>query len=523
MLPLLDAPTLIFTAALIAPLIAGGNAFLWWQTREAALLPWAAGGLAMAASTALLLLAGGNDQGALVGSACLLLSHGLFLRGARLFRTTDRETARLDVGLVALPIFLLIGAAIAGQTRLALLVAEFGAGALALFCAHALLGGPDRRARASALFTSAILVAEALSLFASAALTIGGLAPDTVLAWFHAGGFVLLIGWNFGFLMLIGQRNQERIADLANHDELTGANTRRALFEKARHSFAIARRKRSPLSVLMLDIDFFKKVNDTYGHAAGDQVLRQFARIVESCLRSADMFGRVGGEEFCVVLPDTPIEGALSLAERIRAGFAEYTLIVAGKPVVTTVSIGVTCRDDQVSDLDALLAAADQALYRAKQEGRNRIHSSHAQTSAAPVVRLVWDGRYRSGHPDIDREHEYLFGWANALLERMQKSGHPNELQNDMKELLFWLDSHFRHEEAILAEVGWVGLSEHASEHRRLSQRGAELLADIEAGRRNHAELLDFLLLDVVARHLAGHDAAYFDCVRQRREQRPAA
>ena len=127
------------------------------------------------------------------------------------------------------------------------------------------------------------------------------------------------------------------------------------------------------MAVLLLDLDNFKAINDRFGHAIGDRVLQMFAEVGSGCMRRYDIFGRLGGEEFAALLVDTSRERALAVAEQIRSSFVEVTGVVEGKPVVATVSIGVVISYDAVLDLSALLAQADHALYRAKDNGRNRI------------------------------------------------------------------------------------------------------------------------------------------------------
>jgi hemerythrin-like metal-binding protein len=167
-----------------------------------------------------------------------------------------------------------------------------------------------------------------------------------------------------------------------------------------------------------------------------------------------------------------------------------------------------------VDRLEALIALADEALYQAKHQGRNRVVATSAADASGPTLNLVWGSRYRSGNALIDREHEFLFGRANALLGKLQSNADSREIGADVREMLQWLGEHFRHEEEILAKMGWDGLERHARLHRALEQRGAELLAEAESGRRNHADLLDFVVLEVVARHLARHDVQYFPLVK---------
>jgi len=128
-----------------------------------------------------------------------------------------------------------------------------------------------------------------------------------------------------------------------------------------------------PLSALMLDIDFFKQVNDIYGHQIGDQVLSGFAQRCSQELRQIDLLGRYGGDEFVALLPETELEGARQVAERLRTLVSQVTFAASAVPVKITMSVGVAALGEGVKDLDGLVKAADQALYRAKRSGRNRV------------------------------------------------------------------------------------------------------------------------------------------------------
>ena len=124
----------------------------------------------------------------------------------------------------------------------------------------------------------------------------------------------------------------------------------------------------------MLDIDFFKKVNDSYGHAAGDNVIRALANLLRQRLRRIDSLGRYGGEEFLVVLPDCPAEQAKRILDEIRQRSAELHFIAAGQQFSVTLSAGIACTDEAPASADDLLDRADRALYSAKHGGRNRVH-----------------------------------------------------------------------------------------------------------------------------------------------------
>ncbi|CAA7626400.1 putative Diguanylate cyclase [Magnetospirillum sp. UT-4] len=158
----------------------------------------------------------------------------------------------------------------------------------------------------------------------------------------------------------------------ASTDPLTGIANRRFFIESLDREFERAQRYGRPLGVLVLDVDLFKSVNDRFGHAAGDEALKIITRVSVDCLRESDLLGRLGGEEFGVLLPETGLAGTSETAERLRAAVAAATFIVDGEARPLSVSIGCAVLDGD-ADLDRLLARADKALYRAKAGGRNQV------------------------------------------------------------------------------------------------------------------------------------------------------
>jgi diguanylate cyclase (GGDEF)-like protein len=166
-----------------------------------------------------------------------------------------------------------------------------------------------------------------------------------------------------------------KLNELASHDPLTGLHNRRYAFERGADLCAVAGRYGRALSVLLIDVDHFKQVNDRFGHAAGDDVLRYLAAVLPLELRATDLFARLGGEEFAVLLPETELAEALLAAERVRGRIERAAIATdhAGEPLRVTVSIGVAAFCGRGASLEQLLNEADQLLYQAKREGRNRV------------------------------------------------------------------------------------------------------------------------------------------------------
>jgi two-component system cell cycle response regulator len=178
----------------------------------------------------------------------------------------------------------------------------------------------------------------------------------------------------------LGDREKElsqmndRLLHISLTDGLTGVDNRRALEQRLHEMFEHSRRLHEPISCVMCDIDHFKKVNDTYGHAAGDEVLKQFAGILKDAAREVDRVGRYGGEEFLLLLPGTVLDAAVTFAERVRERVEENTFSFEGGTLKRTVSLGVASwPHPRIEDREEMLKAADDALYVAKHLGRNRV------------------------------------------------------------------------------------------------------------------------------------------------------
>ena len=173
----------------------------------------------------------------------------------------------------------------------------------------------------------------------------------------------------------ISQRKaaEERLHLMATTDELTGLRNRRHFSEAVRNELERAHRYQEFFSLLMLDIDFFKEINDKYGHGGGDEVLRHFARLLKKDLRQMDITGRVGGEEFSIILPHTDLGGAYTIAERLRQNIEATPAVYQGNWIFFTVSIGAASYQKGMKSQDEIFKMADNALYKAKSHGRNLV------------------------------------------------------------------------------------------------------------------------------------------------------
>lgn len=209
-----------------------------------------------------------------------------------------------------------------------------------------------------------------------------GLANPMSLIYAFYTGFVFILALSHGIqrtrrhIYLAREQLQEanaRLHEIAIRDYLTGCFNRRHFYTLAEPELARAHRHGTPLSLLMFDFDHFKQVNDTYGHAGGDAVLQQAVEVIQERLRISDVLSRLGGEEFAVLLPETELEQAKQLAERLRQAIAEHPFEHAGVPIPATASFGVATAQPGDVSIDVLLGRADLGLYLAKDRGRNRV------------------------------------------------------------------------------------------------------------------------------------------------------
>ncbi|AYH42079.1 diguanylate cyclase [Azoarcus sp. DN11] len=306
----------------------------------------------------------------------------------------------------------------------------------------------------------------------------------------------------------------ERMERLAYTDRLTGAWNRRHLEDAALLEMSRAVRHGHAASLLVLDVDHFKEINDQFGHTAGDYVLIELVRRIRGVIRRADTVTRWGGEEFIVLAPDTPLREAEQLAHKLCTCVAEAQLSSA-RPI--TVSIGVAeyrCGEG----LDHWLARADRAMYRAKNAGRNRVVldpftalAEDGTRQACSPVQLIWRDSYCCGSERVDRQHQQLFEHANRLLHAVVSHAARDEILEAMKVLIEDIGTHFEDEERLHESIGFPARDAHAAEHGRLLDRAGRLFRHA----RDNAEIpvadvFQFLAYDVIAQHLVGADRQYF-------------
>ena len=373
----LDIATLFVVAICVTGLLGLLLLFVWTQDRVRALAWWGTAYLVGGASVAIWSLESHISPPLPVGTAnaMLFIACGMIWTAARLFHGRP----------------VLWGAMVAGATiwLAACLIPEFAASTMARITLSSFIVATYTFLTAVELWRErrknllrrwpAIFVPVLHGLVFLCPIPLASVLPDDNgivalasgwIAVFTLEVMLYVVGTAFIVLVLSKERSVRIHRDAATTDELTGVLNRRGFMAAAKVMIDRYEQRGQPLSVMVLDLDHFKKINDSFGHVVGDHTLRLFALIAGLNMRASDVLGRLGGEEFVAILPGAAHEAAVA-AERVRLAFEAAAVTIADQPVGATVSIGVASGEPG-ADITAMIAAADRALYMAKQNGRNR-------------------------------------------------------------------------------------------------------------------------------------------------------
>jgi diguanylate cyclase (GGDEF)-like protein len=416
----LDVPTLFIVSIFVTTLLGLFLLFAWAQDRSIRALAWwgvayLIGGVSVAAYTMQDSLS--NALSMAIGNALLFVACGVIWSGARLFHGREVRPVWMFAGAIAwLTALTIPGFAMSDLGRIAL--SSIAISTYTLLTAWELWGGRKERLLSRwpamavlALHGVVFLLPIPIALFAHADNNFS----DFMGSWFAIFALETLlyaIATAFIILTMAKERSERIHRTAATIDPLTEIFNRRALMDAGRRILGRMAWDKQPVSVLMFDLDHFKKINDRFGHAVGDRALQTFAQTAQARLRATDIIGRLGGEEFAAVLPGTSLLSAAVAAERVRSAFELTAAEIDGLPIGGTVSIGAAATEDPDASIDNLLALADKALYAAKATGRNRIVLSGSEEErSAPV----------QAHPERD--------FSAPLEDRRGRAGvAPNDL-----------------------------------------------------------------------------------------------
>ena len=371
----LDLPTLLFVAVVIVAVLGLLLAMTWVQQRSMRALAWwgsaymiGASSMAMWSAPAPLFKLPSTLPAALIFVAC-----GMIWNGVRLFHGRRLLAAATFAGALAWLLLCQLPTLDEGSNG-RLVLGAIVVAAYTLFIAFELWR--ERRkslhSRTAAAIVPALNAAIFLMPLAMRAFFPQMFGADWMIV-FTLEAIIYMVGTAFIVLLMVKDYDVRVYRNAASTDSLTGLFNRRAFFEGSLSLCARQAKRRQPVTVLMFDLDHFKTINDRFGHGIGDDVLRVFAKVASSSLRASDIVGRLGGEEFAVILAEPMPIGRL-IAERIRTGFERAGVKIADHAINATVSVGAATSHEPVTNIDALLARADAALYRAKRHGRNRLY-----------------------------------------------------------------------------------------------------------------------------------------------------
>jgi diguanylate cyclase (GGDEF)-like protein len=394
----LDAPTLFFVAVCLAGLLGVFLIVVFLQQRNAPALAWwgsayliGASSMALSSAPAPMFALPPELPAALMFVAC-----GIIWNGVRLFHGRRLLPLAMFAGAIVWVILCQIPALSQGSS------ARIGLGALVVAVYTFFIAFELRRERRKSLYsrTAATVVPGLHAAIFLMPLGMRAFLPEALAAsWllvFSLETIIYAVGTAFIVLLMVLDHHVHVYRTAASTDHLTGLINRRAFLDGALGLCAQQAARGLPVTLMMFDLDHFKSINDRFGHAVGDDVLRLFAQVVGTSMRASDVSGRLGGEEFAAIFPgDLDMVGRV--AERIRSAFEAAGVTVGPHAIGATVSIGAATAYAPVTSIDALIARADAALYSAKHGGRNRMHAAEDEPGSEQARALAAARHARAG------------------------------------------------------------------------------------------------------------------------------
>ena len=298
----------------------------------------------------------------------------------------------------------------------------------------------------------------------------------------------------------------ETLRNIANTDELTGAYNRHYFDKVIINELERNNRYYESLSLIIFDIDHFKKVNDTWGHSTGDEVLIKVSQSIRENIRKPDVFIRWGGEEFTILLPQTNLEGAIVVANKLRVLLENLEHPHVGR---VTASFAVAERINGET-FENWFQRLDSALYKAKDSGRNCVTAAERQISE-----IFWKKDWESGNRIIDRQHKYLLSLSNKLLKSALVTVDIKETQILIYKFIKHIKYHLKYEEQLLKELNYTKILDHTESHNKLIKRIDSLVLRYENNEIKIFDFLNFLLDDSGLNQVIKEDIKYLKILKQ--------
>jgi diguanylate cyclase (GGDEF)-like protein/hemerythrin-like metal-binding protein len=302
----------------------------------------------------------------------------------------------------------------------------------------------------------------------------------------------------------------DEVNELAIVDGLTGIYNRRFLEDKIKHEIFRAERYQLPLSLIMFDLDYFKTVNDRFGHDTGDKILRDSVNTLLQKIRGTDTFGRWGGEEFIILLPQTDLDGALLLAEKLRRTLEDESFTKVGK---ITASFGAAEWKDGET-FDDFYRRLDLSLYHAKEAGRNQVSTILVNQITTGRMHFVWNSEWASGDANIDQQHHRLLDIANQFVDLAMSDFSLPEVMALLDKLVEDVNVHFAEEEKTLEQIHFSDLEKHKESHQKILKRVGDIRWDYAEGRIKSISFFVFVFEEIILGHLQTGDAQYFSSLK---------
>lgn len=309
-------------------------------------------------------------------------------------------------------------------------------------------------------------------------------------------------------------KSDERLYELATKDTLTNVYNRRYFVDFLNQQIKKCNESDVQFSLILLDLDHFKNINDEYGHLVGDEVLKGIALLLKRNLRKADVICRWGGEEFIIFLLNTKLEAAGMIAEKLR-NYIEQMRIEGVSSV--TASLGAT-QWIEGDDATSIFKRIDNSLYLAKLTGRNKVVSNEEvfiYKGGLPVS-IEWGPFFKSGNVQIDQEHNDLISLSNELILNCFKEDNSEAILQLFDKLMNHIVLHFSNEEDILREYDYKDYQEHKETHSALVDRTALLLSQLKEGNQGSIDIAKYIIQEIVVGHIIKSDFKFYDLFRSK-------
>lgn len=297
-------------------------------------------------------------------------------------------------------------------------------------------------------------------------------------------------------------------------DRFTGIYTREYFNFRLKEAVSQGLRNNEPIAMIFFDLDHFKHVNDVYGHSAGDDVLLEVVKKIKYIIRGEDVFARWGGDEFILLLPNTNLESAIFVAERIRTGIESLEI---NQAYGVTASIG--CSQWKPKEyIESWFLRTDQALYDSKNTGKNKVTISDTLADKNVLVKIDWNDSYNSGCSMIDDEHKAILERCNIIVETALEQSSFDETLRHVEQLIIEMQQHFDDEINLLYEVGYPEVENHKRIHEALLSKTKTILQKTIQREISAVEFFTFLLLTVVEGHFKNEDVKYFEYINKEKK-----